>query len=208
MCYQPITIKTPQGYKEVPCGKCLECLRKYQSDWSNRMYEELKAHNGKAVFFTLTYDEQNVPKNYLFDYHIFRSPSDYGYNNTYLDENGKEKVLHKGERKHKRVKPYIELQDLGLDCSKIIDFNVKRTNHKQFMESIKKVYGDYLKYCNSTSATVSDPIFQDEYDFDSFDEDYFEFEAEETIVEEETIDNYRERPIMMFNSVRKKDIQD
>ena len=82
MCYSPITIKTPEGYKQVPCGHCLECLNKYQKEWSNRMYEELKSHNGKAVFFTLTYDDKSIPKNYLYfynekEYEIFRSPSQY-----------------------------------------------------------------------------------------------------------------------------------
>lgn len=217
MCYQPITIKTPQGYRQVPCGKCLECLRKYQSDWSNRMYEELKSHNGKAVFFTLTYDEDNVPKNYLYDYQIYRSTSDYGYDNTYKDENGKEKVLpsRKGERMHKRISPTKELEDLGLDVSKVIDFNVKRTNHTQFMNSIKKIYGDYLSNLSVTASSMTDSVSSYEYDFDSFDEDYFSIreEVEEVIKDDDYLevlpsDNYRERPIMMFNSVRKKDVQD
>ena len=96
MCYSPVTIKTPQGYKKVPCHHCLECLTKYQQDWSNRMYEELKEHDGKGVFFTLTYDELHVPKNYLrygtdketkeATYELFRSPSDYGYSNCYTEQ--------------------------------------------------------------------------------------------------------------------------
>ena len=138
MCYSPITIETPQGYRKVPCGRCLECLIKYQNDWSNRMLEELKSHNGKAVFFTLTYAENNVPKNYLhydidrttgeITYDLLRSPSDYGYSNTYTDEKGKERVLPScgRERKAYPVAPYVELQQAGLDTDKIIDFNIKR----------------------------------------------------------------------------------
>lgn len=215
MCYQPITIKTPQGYRTVPCGHCLECLRKYQSDWSNRMFEELKSHNGKAVFFTLTYDEDNVPKNYLYDYQIFRSPSDYGFDNTYIDENGKEKVRpeFKGQRKHKKVSPSKELEEIGLDCSKIVDFNVKRDNHKQFMESIKKLYGDYISSFSVDTPSVTYTVSEDEFDFDTYTGELFAEEIQEVIEDDDYLavqqfDGYRERPIMMFNSVRKKDVQD
>lgn len=243
MCYQPITIKTPQGYKQVPCGKCLECLRKYQSDWSNRMYEELKAHDGKAVFFTLTYDDANVPKNYLYyssmsDYEIFRSPSDYGYDNTYIDDEGKEKVLpsRKGERKHKRVDPSQEVKDLGLDL-RIIDFNVTRKDREKFRTQIKNIYGNYLRTINdnflNTVSTVLDSDTDQgyEYDFDEYEgvhyseesvseekvimldlfEQVVEDEEEEVSVLdqcEQELPHFRERPIMMFNSVRKKDVQD
>lgn len=243
MCYQPITIKTPQGYRQVPCGKCLECLRKYQSDWSNRMYEELKAHDGKAVFFTLTYDEQNVPKNYLYytnatEYTIFRSPSDYGYDNTYVDEKGKEKVLpsRKGERKHKRQDPDQEVQDLGLDA-KIIDFNIPRKEREKFRDQIQKIYGNYLRTIDADPFDSFDSVLKFDnsqnvsFDFDEYEGDYFAdenpkedqvimldlfdqvFEDEEestTTLEvcEKEVPHFRERPIMMFNSVRKKDVQD
>lgn len=251
MCYSPITIKTPQGYRTVPCGKCLECLRKYQSDWSNRMFEELKSHDGKAVFFTLTYDDNNVPKNYLYyasatDYVIFRSPSDYGYNNVYIDENGKEKVLatRKGERKHKKVDPDIELKSTGLDAP-IIDFNIQRKDQIKFREQIQKLYGDYVRLlgsnCNSTEDTVlySTSYTLGSYDFDSYNGDdfgisetdvqdqeilldLFEQVLDDEIPEEDDSEKdlelpiydalnaleLRDRPVMMFNSVRKKDVQD
>jgi len=245
MCYQPITIKTPQGYRTVPCGKCLECLRKYQSDWSNRMYEELKAHNGKAVFFTLTYDEQNVPKNYLYyanasEYEIFRSPSDYGYNNTYIDpEDGKEKVLptRKGERKHKSVDPDVEVKELGIDY-RIVDFNIPRKEREKFRNQIQRIYGDYIRNISSDSFPSFNSVLdvnsvQDyTYDFDEYEGPHFmdtsvmeeqvimldlfdqTIEDEEdtpcSVIEscEKEIPHFRERPVMMFNSVRKKDVQD
>lgn len=43
-----------------PCGKCLYCLQRYQSDWSVRLKEETKAARS-AFFVTLTYDENNLP---------------------------------------------------------------------------------------------------------------------------------------------------
>lgn len=68
---------------QVPCGKCLDCLRKYQNDWSVRMYEEFKARGFKGVFFTLTYDDAHVPKNYLCDGAVYRSTPDYGFTNQH-----------------------------------------------------------------------------------------------------------------------------
>ena len=217
MCYQPITIKTPQGYKTVPCGKCLECLRKYQSDWSNRMFEELKVHNGKAVFFTLTYSDENIPKNYLYyssptTYEIFRSPSDYAYDNT--------KIRQKGERKKVYVRPDIDLVDLGIEYQ-VIDFNVKRKDQKSFRNHILKIYGEYMKnFVLTTTDRLIEDCDGDDWDFDMYDGDYFgdqdqmmdlfhdysmDDEYDET---PQTFPNWRERPVMMFNSVRKKDVQD
>ena len=241
MCYSPITIKTPQGYKKVPCHHCLECLSKYQQDWSNRMYEELKSHDGKGVFFTLTYDEQNVPKNYLryettgtegeIAYRLFRSPSDYGYRNIYVDEKGKERVLPRcgRERKKDSVPPYVELQEACVDfCpGQVLDFNIKRDNHSRFIKQIEKIYGDFVRTFtdyNQPVSTVS-TVLSDDYDFDrsfvgDFDpQDDLDFlnEMLAEVTEDGDYDSgvssiiqsrVEDRPIMSFNSVRKKDVQD
>lgn len=257
MCYSPVTIKTPQGYKKVPCHHCLECLTKYQQDWSNRMYEELKAHDGKGVFFTLTYDELHVPKNYLrygtdketkeATYELFRSPSDYGYSNTYTDEKGRERVLPScgRERKAHPVAPYVELQRAAMDMDNgqgrefdpdaILDFNIKRQNHKQFIEQIYKIYGNFVRTYNDSLDSPQHPR-QDTprsddsgYDFDTFEGDDFNFdqdldqstfllnEAMADVIEDDTYESGDEnpilrsradlRPVMSFNSVRKKDVQ-
>lgn len=262
MCYQPITIKTPQGYRTVPCGHCLECLRKYQSDWSNRMYEELKSHNGKAVFFTLTYDDNNVPKNYLYyatatDYVLFRSPTDYGYDNTYTDEKGKERVLPSAgrERKHRAVSPRLELQEAGLDLdnTRFIDFNITRQDGIKFREQIQNIYGNYLRNFDITDGSARSDILEcsygatHQYNFDEYEGPDFldpQTDNEELMLDlftdvlndDDPIENtdghsisdiamecnsdiissceaaekrtYRDRPIMQFNSVRKKDVQD
>lgn len=43
----------------VPCGKCNFCLQKRRSDWSFRLYQELKAAQ-TAAFITLTYAPENL----------------------------------------------------------------------------------------------------------------------------------------------------
>lgn len=62
MCLNPITRRvstnpnTPIYSVQVPCGKCLECLKKYQNDWSIRIFEHLQSV-GLGLFVTLTYRE-------------------------------------------------------------------------------------------------------------------------------------------------------
>ena len=46
----------------IPCGKCIGCRMDYSRQWANRMIMELDHYHGKAVFATLTYDEEHVPK--------------------------------------------------------------------------------------------------------------------------------------------------
>lgn len=48
-------------YRVVPCNRCIGCRLDYAREWSNRMVLELM-ENPNAVFVTLTYDEENVPK--------------------------------------------------------------------------------------------------------------------------------------------------
>lgn len=44
----------------VTCGKCDECLKRYQNDWMIRNYMQFR-ESKVAVFFTLTYREDAVP---------------------------------------------------------------------------------------------------------------------------------------------------
>lgn len=65
-CISPIEIKvydkkdTFLGYRLVPCGKCVGCLRRRRASWSYRIYQEYRS----AVcswFVTLTYDNEHLP---------------------------------------------------------------------------------------------------------------------------------------------------
>lgn len=64
MCLSPITIKV-DNYEgvhsiQVPCGKCVECLKTKQNDYMVRIYEEMM-QVPKSCFVTLTYRENTVP---------------------------------------------------------------------------------------------------------------------------------------------------
>ena len=65
MCKNKVPCSDPSGNGQVvyrPCGKCLDCLRQYQQDWTIRLSEECKAWAPDSViFFTLTYADENIP---------------------------------------------------------------------------------------------------------------------------------------------------
>lgn len=58
MCTSPIIVKvnnrfdsrTPL-YREVPCGKCCECLKQYQNGWKIRLTEEARAGSYETVSY-------------------------------------------------------------------------------------------------------------------------------------------------------------
>lgn len=67
-CFHPLKIRAPgeSGIKsrfrwiEVPCGKCIACMRKRQNDWAIRLMTEKKYCNGEAYFLTLTQDDEHI----------------------------------------------------------------------------------------------------------------------------------------------------
>lgn len=69
MCYYPILLQdhtTKDGTRNlkprlVPCGKCFECLQNRRAQWSFRLNEEFKKASS-AAFVTLTYNDENLPK--------------------------------------------------------------------------------------------------------------------------------------------------
>lgn len=48
-------------YTTVPCGRCLGCRLDYAREWSTRMAFELIDSDYKAIFVTLTYNNECVP---------------------------------------------------------------------------------------------------------------------------------------------------
>lgn len=46
---------------KVPCGKCIGCKLDYSRNWADRMILELDSYKGKAIFVTLTYNDDHLP---------------------------------------------------------------------------------------------------------------------------------------------------
>lgn len=49
------------GSVQIPCGKCIGCKLDYSRQWADRMMLELASYNGKGIFVTLTYNNDNLP---------------------------------------------------------------------------------------------------------------------------------------------------
>jgi hypothetical protein len=47
----------------VPCGNCVECLKRRSNQWVFRLNEELRRSN-TASFLTLTYEDEKIPKSF------------------------------------------------------------------------------------------------------------------------------------------------
>lgn len=66
MCLKPHLIRDKRGIEVlIPCGKCYECVKSRQKDWTSRLLFESK--NNKGLFITLTYAPQHLPKDGVLD---------------------------------------------------------------------------------------------------------------------------------------------
>ena len=96
-----------RGYIEVPCGKCIACLRNRQNAMVSRLYADASKY-GEFVFVTLTYDEPHLP----LAESVYRCCVETGecerVGLPYVDQNGKECVEFKARIIHgHRAKDWI-----------------------------------------------------------------------------------------------------
>lgn len=63
-CYtpqrSPYACKVVREYKDIPCGRCVECRLNYSRQWADRCLLELQDHD-EAYFVTFTYDNDHLP---------------------------------------------------------------------------------------------------------------------------------------------------
>lgn len=65
MCKQPRFLESRNIV--VDCGHCRACRRKKRKEWTRRLVHESYSHGHKAVFVTLTYKNEYLPKNFSLD---------------------------------------------------------------------------------------------------------------------------------------------
>lgn len=58
--YDPTLKQMYPGSIAIPCGHCIGCRLDYSRSWADRMMLELD-HTKKAIFITLTYNNDHVP---------------------------------------------------------------------------------------------------------------------------------------------------
>lgn len=73
MCISPMNIINRSNHFDpvsdkfrmlVPCGKCAECRSLYQNEWFIRCYYEWLHSSKLTLFYTLTFDQDNLPTYY------------------------------------------------------------------------------------------------------------------------------------------------
>lgn len=188
MCYRPINLKGSDGrYVKVKCGKCLECLNEKRNAWVIRMNEELKTAHGKGVFFTLTYSDENIPKNFLVyetsfsdEPKLYESESDYNYA-TPVGFRGKKSVTEPVDK---------VLQEFYKDYT-ITDFNIDN-NYKKYKEyeEFKSISREVLLQCGEV---LEDPDYGCNYDYldygdtpDYFDSGYSDYDLDDSSISSRT----------------------
>lgn len=62
-CLRPIRLVD----MAVPCGKCDACRSAHANEWALRILHELSTKNHTGSFVTLTYNDENLPKNESLD---------------------------------------------------------------------------------------------------------------------------------------------
>lgn len=187
------------------------------------MYEEFKSKGCKGVFFTLTYDDQHVPKNYFAHGRIYRSFPEYAYTN-----------IHDADRGRARIKFPFDADSIltvnGIDATSIIDFNQKRSrsDNDEFKKLLNELFvkrfpQELAHESEETSSVIAPDIDLTSYlDTDSMfinDNELYDYDKEtgEQIIPVNDSDFqelnkiskwYAENtPIVSFNSVRVEDVQ-
>lgn len=62
--YDALDVYDSDGaYIPVPCGRCVGCQIDYARTWANRMILELADNKDRAIFLTLTYDDDHLISN-------------------------------------------------------------------------------------------------------------------------------------------------
>lgn len=56
----PYASKVISEFKEIPCGKCIECRLSYSRQWADRCLLEMKQHD-ESYFVTFTYNDEHLP---------------------------------------------------------------------------------------------------------------------------------------------------
>lgn len=60
-CISPIHINDKDGRREVPCGRCVYCMKRKRLEWTTRLLIESTNSVIPPVMVTLTYDDEHIP---------------------------------------------------------------------------------------------------------------------------------------------------
>lgn len=112
----------PDTWFRVPCGQCIDCRLRRTREWAIRATHEAQVHK-QNCFVTLTYDDENLPKNLSVDVKVWQS-----FAKRMRKKIGSFRFLHCGEYGDKSLRPHYHACIFGQDFRGDRKF-WKRTEH-------------------------------------------------------------------------------
>lgn len=122
-------------YVPVPCGKCMECMKKKARDWQIRLQEDIK-QNKNGVFITLTLSNDSYKKLYN---NTNKKLKGYELDNLII-KNAVRKFLERHRKKHKKSIRHWLVSELGHNGTENIHLHgILWTERKP--EELEKLWG-------------------------------------------------------------------
>jgi len=169
-CLRPVRIfnKYTHSYEYVSCGKCVACLQRAANIQSLRVSNEIKQHR-YSVMFTLTYDNEFLPK-----YEIFadckgrlqvapvgRAVDLFKYIPLNYRLNGSDICLFEDDTFIPRIRSYEDAYQFGV-CSKVdIQNFIKRLRY--WINKDKDIYGKAKEFRYYIASEYGPKTFRPHY---------------------------------------------
>lgn len=164
-----------RDYQEIPCGKCDACKMAHAREWADRLlmeYTEFK----KAIFLTLTYDDDDLVYNGLRPTLFKKDPQDFLKRLREHFSDRKLRFYLSGEYGSKTFRPHYHLIVFGLSLDDFPDREIYKITKLGFVlyksDTMQRIwkhgYAPFSVYTYKTGAYVAryitkkvkdDPIF-------------------------------------------------
>lgn len=135
----------------VPCGRCIGCRLEKSRAWALRCMNEAQLHENN-IFITLTYSEENLPKNHSLDKSHFqkfmkdlRSKIDYniltGNKESKIDALRSPRYYHCGEYGDTNLRPHYHAILFGIDFLDKEKHTKKETYQLYTSKTLEELWG-------------------------------------------------------------------
>jgi hypothetical protein len=148
-CLKPVlitknldSIKFPMGLR-IPCGQCMNCRIQKREEWVMRMLHEFKYWE-YSIFVTLTYDENNLPKNEFNESTLKKSDLQKFFKRLRKNSNRKMLYFACGEYGEETGRPHYHCIIFGFDYLNDYDLELIKASWKKckWNELKLKPFGD------------------------------------------------------------------
>ena len=148
-----IVFSPNQGYRdlplEIPCGQCIGCRLERSRQWAIRISHEASLHEHNS-FITLTYNNENLPKDLSLDVTHFQKflkrlrahtedPDSDLYPNI-LSQSKKPRFFHCGEYGEKFARPHYHACMFDLDFADQKHWKTINGNKHYTSETLEKIW--------------------------------------------------------------------